>query len=167
MSYSPRLVAPAPFILAVTSIISVSGARAEKFVWGTATAAYQVEGSRNASHRQPSVWDCFDTEMIGANGVQCRIKAKKPSGQDNVFRGDNAATADGDYTRYQETADELKTFGFGAYRMSVSWSRVLTYSLDPKTGKIRSVRKNQAGINHYLNVLNAVRNAGAEVALTM
>ena len=120
-------------------------ARAD-FLWGTATAAYQVEGSRNMSSRQPSIWDCFDTEMTAANGVRCEaIRSVKPSKQPNVYHNENAATADSDFTNYNETVQELTNFGFGAYRMSISWTRVMSYSLQPD-GTIRSA-VNQEGVS--------------------
>jgi beta-glucosidase/6-phospho-beta-glucosidase/beta-galactosidase len=127
-----------------------------------------VEGSRNASGRQPSVWDCFDTTMPGPrNGVDCgTIKAYKPDGAGNIWGGENAAVADDDYNRYGETVAELGKFGFGAYRMSISWSRVLSYSVDPATLAL-TVTRNEAGIAHYREVLSALNRAGIDVALTM
>ena len=59
------------------------------------------------SNRRPSVWDCFDTRMAGANGVKCGLRSDKPNGEPNVFAGENAGTADDDFVRFQETADEL------------------------------------------------------------
>jgi len=134
-----------------------------KFLWGTATAAYQVEGHRNDSARQPSIWDCFDTDMHAANGVSCdSIRAVKPSGQPNIYNNQNAAVADNDYVNYNQTVAELTKFGFGAYRMSISWSRVMTY--DPQTG-IGKI--NPAGVDHYRRVLRELNSAGLDVALTM
>ena len=51
----------------------------EAFTWGTATAAYQVEGSREADGRAPSIWDAFDTP-----GVSDVILSYNPSGACNV-----------------------------------------------------------------------------------
>lgn len=134
-----------------------------KFLWGTATAAYQVEGHRNVSKRQPSIWDCFDTDMASANGVKCEsIGAVKPSGQPNVYNNQNAAVADNDYENYNETIAELSQFGFGAYRMSISWSRVMTYDSESGEGTV-----NPEGIEHYRRVLRKLNSAGLSVALTM
>ena len=78
----------------------------EGFLFGTATAAYQVEGSSfggcGASH-----WDTF---------------AATPG---NVAKGENGSVACGSYDRYAEDLDLLQQGNFDAYRFSVSWSRVL------------------------------------------
>ena len=104
------------------------GSRPE-FVWGTATASYQVEGSRNVSGRQPSIWDCFDTQMESANGVACSaIRATKPNLEPNVFKFENASVADNDYIAFPETVSELQKFGFNSYRMSIAWPRVMSYT---------------------------------------
>jgi len=136
------------------------------FIWGTATAAYQVEGYRNVSGRQPSIWDCFDTPMTEANDVRCdSIKSVKPSGKRNTWHGLNAAKTDEEYKRYAETASTLYDHGFNAYRMSISWSRVITYHSDPD-GKIVGV-PNLAGIAHYKDVIKSQTDLGISVVLTM
>ena len=85
-------------MLSVVLLLSFVELGSCKFLWGTATAAYQVEGHRNDSSRQPSIWDCFDTDMRSANGVSCdSIRAVKPSGQPNIYNNQNAAVADNDY----------------------------------------------------------------------
>lgn len=128
-------------------------------VWGTATAAYQIEGHRDADGRQPSIWDAFDTA-----GRSQYIKANKPNGDPNILRQQNAARADDDYLRYKESIDLANQLGFGAMRMSVSWPRVMTYSI--LDGALKWVR-NQAGIDHYKELLASYKAAGLKVALTM
>lgn len=133
-------------LLLITNVVSA------KFLWGTATAAYQVEGYRNVSSRQPSIWDCFDTPMAGSNGVSCEgVRASKPNTQPNIYKRENAATADSDYTKYSDTVQELTKFGFGAYRMSISWSRVISYTRQ-QDGSLHS-SLNREGIDHYGRVL--------------
>jgi len=66
--------------------------------------------------------------MKGTNGVGCEnTRSVKPDNTPNVYHEENAANADQDYSRYNETVGELEKFGFGAYRMSISWTRVLSY----------------------------------------
>ena len=79
----------------------------EDFVWGAATAAYQVEGAAHEDGRGDSTWDVF-----------CR----RPGA---VFEGHSGAVACDHYHRYREDVGLMRELGIGAYRFSVSWSRVL------------------------------------------
>ncbi|PYE86135.1 GH1 family beta-glucosidase [Pseudoroseicyclus aestuarii] len=78
----------------------------EGFVFGAATAAYQIEGHRFGG-AGPTHWDSF---------------AATPG---NVVRAEDGATACDHYHRYEEDLDLLKDGGFDAYRFSTSWARVL------------------------------------------
>jgi beta-glucosidase len=102
----------------------------------------------------------------GANGVPCTaIKSTKPSKVTNVYHNENAGTADNDFVDYPKTVAELNKYGFGAYRMSISWSRVLSYKSSANGKPVATV--NKEGIEHYRQVLNALAAAKVEVALTM
>ncbi|KAJ8600257.1 hypothetical protein CTAYLR_002008 [Chrysophaeum taylorii] len=127
-----------------------------KVLWGTATAAYQVEGYREADGRTPSIWDAFDTPETSKV-----ILAKRPDGNWRVYDGENAGRADEDFARYEESAQLTKEYGFGAARLSVSWTRVATYA-----NGLELVR-NDAGIAHYRAVIDAYKARGIKVALTM
>eukprot|EP00927_Polykrikos_kofoidii_P060900 TRINITY_DN5579_c0_g3_i1.p1 TRINITY_DN5579_c0_g3~~TRINITY_DN5579_c0_g3_i1.p1 ORF type:complete len:539 (-),score=47.58 TRINITY_DN5579_c0_g3_i1:101-1717(-) len=140
---------------------SIHAARGSDMVWGTATAAYQVEGYRGADGRQPSIWDAFDTD-----GVSDDFPAMTPSGNPHVFAGQSGQFAYGDYTRYNESVSILTDGGFGMVRMSTSWSRLMTYTLDESTGYL-SWKRNEAGIQHYKNVMQAYKRQGIQIALTM
>ncbi|SDK51357.1 beta-glucosidase [Nonomuraea maritima] len=78
----------------------------ENFLWGTATAAYQVEGAWNEDGRTPSIWDTFSHTP----GL--------------VARGDTGDVACDHYHRLEEDLDILAALGVGAYRFSISWPRV-------------------------------------------
>ena len=78
----------------------------EHFLFGTATAAYQIEGSSNGMCG-PSHWDSF---------------AATPG---NVVKADNGAIACDHYHRYEEDLDLVRDGGFDAYRFSTSWARVM------------------------------------------
>ncbi|MEV4109599.1 GH1 family beta-glucosidase [Nonomuraea sp. NPDC049695] len=78
----------------------------ENFVWGTATAAYQVEGAWNEDGRGPSIWDTFSHTP----GL--------------VAGGDTGDVACDHYHRLEEDLDILSALGVGAYRFSISWPRV-------------------------------------------
>ena len=76
------------------------------FIFGTATAAYQIEGSANGECG-PSHWDTF---------------AATPG---NVFEADNGSIACDHFNRFEEDLDLVKKGGFDAYRFSTSWARVM------------------------------------------
>ena len=79
----------------------------EGFVWGTATAAYQVEGAAREDGRGPSVWDTL-----------CR----RPGA---VWEGHTGDVACDHYHRYAEDVALMGQVGVHAYRFGISWSRVL------------------------------------------
>ncbi|MEU3777317.1 GH1 family beta-glucosidase [Streptomyces sp. NPDC032472] len=77
------------------------------FLWGVSASAFQIEGSPAADGRGPSSWDAF-------TGEPGRIKD-----------GSHADVATDHYRRYREDVALMAGLGVGAYRFSVSWSRVL------------------------------------------
>ena len=76
------------------------------FVWGTATASYQIEGAWNEDGKGESIWDRF---------------AHTPGKIDN---GDTGDVAVDHYHRYAEDVALMKALGAKAYRFSISWPRV-------------------------------------------
>jgi beta-glucosidase len=77
------------------------------FTWGVAAAAYQIEGAAHEDGRGESVWDVF-----------CR----KPGA---VWSGHSGEVACDHYHRYREDVGLIKQIGARAYRLSVSWPRIL------------------------------------------
>jgi beta-glucosidase len=76
------------------------------FVWGCATASYQVEGAAAEDGRKPSVWDIY-----------ARTAGK-------VRKGDTGDVAVDHYHRYKQDIQLLKSLGVKAYRFSIAWPRV-------------------------------------------
>ena len=76
------------------------------FVWGAATAAFQIEGAADADGRGESIWDRF-----------CRTPGK-------VANGDTGDRACDHYHRWPEDLDLMASLGVGAYRFSVAWPRI-------------------------------------------
>ncbi len=72
------------------------------FIWGTATAAHQIEGAFDAEGRGASVWDAFTTRT-----------------------GDTAAIANDHYHRYEADLDLMASLGIRHYRLSIAWSRII------------------------------------------
>jgi beta-glucosidase len=79
----------------------------ENFVWGAASASYQVEGAAFEDGKSASVWDMF-----------CRNEG-------SIWRGQNGTVACDHYHRYEEDVALMKAMGLKAYRLSISWPRVL------------------------------------------
>src|SRR5271166_1624245 len=77
------------------------------FLWGAATAAYQIEGAATEDGKGPSIWDTF---------------SHTPG---KVYHGDTGDVACDSYHRYPEDIEVLKRLGVEAYRFSVSWPRIL------------------------------------------
>src|SRR6202167_2299177 len=76
------------------------------FVWGCATASYQIEGAVKEDGRKPSIWDVF---------------AHTPG---KTHDGDTGDVADDSYHLYKEDTRLLKNLGVDAYRLSISWPRI-------------------------------------------
>ena len=76
------------------------------FLWGSATASYQVEGAVNEDGRGPSIWDTFSHTEGKTNN------------------GDTGDVADDHYHRYKEDVQLMKALGLKTYRFSVAWPRV-------------------------------------------
>ena len=87
------------------------------FLWGTATAAYQIEGAVSEDGRGASIWDTF-THTPG-----------------KIRNGDNGDVANDHYHRYRDDVSSIKALGATAYRFSISWPRIFpqgTGSPNPK-----------------------------------
>lgn len=98
------------------------------FLWGAATAAYQIEGQTRADGRGESIWDVF-----ARNG--------------GAHNGDTAEIAADHYRRYRADHALAKEFGLGALRLSIGWPRI------SPTG---SGQLNEAGFDHYSRVIDSV-----------
>lgn len=147
--------------LIVALLVSCAGALQSKpsatatptskdFMWGTATAAYQIEGFTKDGGRTPSVWDYFSNpELRGF--VQVR---KNHSGD----------PANHDYVNYEKkTVPMLQDLGVKYYRMSISWTRIVQNQTEENpAGDI-----NQEGIDHYKKVFAALKAGGVEPVITM
>jgi len=112
----------------------------KSFLWGCATASYQVEGAAAADGRGPSIWDEF---------------SHRPGTVDMDHTGD---VADDQYHRYREDIRLMKDLGLGAYRFSISWSRVMP------TGRGRS---NPKGWSYYNRLVDALLDAGIQPWVTL
>ena len=77
------------------------------FIWGAATASFQIEGAANEDGRGESVWDRF-----------CATPGK-------VRNGDTGAIACDFYHRYRDDVGLMRELGIDAFRFSIAWPRIL------------------------------------------
>jgi len=113
---------------------------AKDFLWGTATAAYQIEGAWNEDGKGPSIWDTF-----------CRQPGR-------IRNGDTGETACDHYHRYRDDVRLLKDLGVKAYRFSLSWPRLLPQGTGPV---------NQPGLDFYKKLLDELGEAGITPFVTL
>ncbi len=106
------------------------------FLWGAASAAYQVEGGTKADGRGPNIWDKYLNPPYSL--------AKMATGED--VNGDIAIN-EYDRNQFLKDARLMKELGINTYRLSISWSRILPEG----TGKV-----NEAGIDYYNFVINTL-----------
>ncbi|RYP83523.1 beta-glucosidase [Nocardioides guangzhouensis] len=103
------------------------------FVWGAATASYQIEGAVSDDGRTPSIWDAY---------------AAEPG---RIRNGDTGVVACDHYHRYREDVGLMRDLGLGAYRFSLAWPRIL-----PGGG----TRPNPAGLGFYDRLVDRLLEAG-------
>ncbi|KAM0917575.1 hypothetical protein ACQ4PT_009095 [Festuca glaucescens] len=108
------------------------------FLFGTASSAYQYEGAVREGGRGPSIWDTFTHNH-----------------PEKIANGSNGDVAIDSYHRYKEDVEIMKEMGFGAYRFSMSWSRILP------SGKL-SGGVNMEGIKYYNNLIDKLISKGVE-----
>jgi beta-glucosidase len=110
------------------------------FVWGAAAAAYQIEGAAREDGRGPSVWDMF-----------CRKDGA-------IFSGHNGDVACDHYHRWRQDVALMKEMGLKAYRLSISWPRVLPDGV----GLV-----NEKGLAFYDQLIDALLEAGITPFVTL
>ena len=110
------------------------------FVWGAATAAYQVEGAAQEDGRGASIWDTF---------------SHTPG---KTLNGDTGDIACDHYHRYPEDIANMKEIGIKAYRLSLSWSRMF-----PNGDAIREER----GFAFYDKIIDGLLAVGITPYVTL
>ena len=110
------------------------------FLWGAATAAYQIEGYPLADGAGPSIWHRF---------------SHTPG---RTLNGDTGDIACDHYHRYESDVALMRELGLKTYRMSIAWSRIFP------EGK---GRVNQAGIDFYSRLIDRILEAGIVPNVTL
>ena len=116
------------------------------FLWGVASAAYQVEGGWRADGRAPSKWDIYTNR----DKITLPTTGKQETG--------NVAINQYDRGQYLQDIALMRDLGVGAYRFSVSWPRVLPEG----TGST-----NAKGIAYYSRLVDDLLAAGIEPMITL
>lgn len=112
----------------------------EGFLWGAATASYQIEGAWDEDGKGESIWDRF---------------SHTPG---KVQDGDTGDVACDHYHRWREDVTLIKSMGLNAYRFSVAWPRIFPAG----RGEV-----NQAGIDFYSRLVDALLEAEIEPWVTL
>ncbi len=110
------------------------------FLWGTATAAYQIEGAVDEDGRAPSIWDTF---------------SHTPG---NVLDGDTGDVACDHYHRWQDDVRLMQQLSMQAYRFSIAWPRVIPQG----SGQV-----NQQGLDFYDRLVDGLLAANIRPFVTL
>ncbi len=110
------------------------------FLWGSATASYQIEGAAAEDGRTPSIWDTY---------------ARTPG---RVRNGDTGDIATDHYHRWREDVALMAELGLGAYRFSLAWPRI------QPTGRGPAVQK---GLDFYRRLTDELLEKGIQPVATL
>ena len=110
------------------------------FLWGAATASYQIEGAATEDGRLPSIWDTF---------------SHTPG---RVVGGDTGDVACDHYHRYAEDVALMRGLGLDGYRFSIAWPRIQPSG----SGAV-----NKAGLDFYDRLVDALLEAGVAPMATL
>jgi beta-glucosidase len=112
----------------------------EGFLFGSATASYQIEGAVHEDGRGPSIWDTF---------------SHTPG---RVLNGDTGDVADDHYHRLDADLDLMASLGLQAYRFSIAWPRIQPTGRGPA---------NQAGLDFYSRLVDGLLARGIRPVATL
>jgi beta-glucosidase len=110
------------------------------FLWGGATAAYQIEGAVTEGGRGPSIWDTF---------------SRTPG---RTFNGDTGDQAIDHYHRYRDDVALMDSLGLNAYRFSIAWPRIQPTGSGPAS---------EAGLDFYRRLVDELLAQGIEPWVTL
>ncbi|MCW5887796.1 MAG: family 1 glycosylhydrolase, partial [Anaerolineales bacterium] len=112
----------------------------DNFLWGAATAAFQIEGAASEDGRGESIWDRF---------------AHTPG---KVFGGHTGDRACDHYHRWRDDIRLMQQLGLQAYRFSIAWSRILPEGYG---------RVNAKGLDFYSRLVDGLLEAGIQPYATL
>nr|XP_021200129.2 myrosinase 1 [Helicoverpa armigera] len=112
------------------------------FIFGTSTAAYQIEGAWNSDDKSENIWDY--------------LTHTNPGAIDDRSTGDVACDS---FNNYKRDVEMMRELGIDSYRFSVAWSRILPNGL--------ADRVSEAGIAYYNNVIDEVLKYNIQPMITL
>ncbi|WP_077532353.1 GH1 family beta-glucosidase [Massiliimalia massiliensis] len=112
----------------------------DNFLWGAATASYQIEGAYNLGGRGESIWDRY-----------CRT----PGNIEDGTSGDDGCDH---YHHYEEDVKLMKELGLKTYRLSIAWPRIFPEGFG---------KPNPDGIKFYKKLLTLLKKNGIQAAVTL
>lgn len=112
----------------------------KKFLWGSATAAYQIEGAFDENGRGESIWDRY-----------CRTPG-------NICDGTSGDVGCDHYHLYEQDIEIMKKLGLKAYRFSISWPRIFPNGFG---------EPNEKGMNFYKKLVERLIENGIKPAITL
>ncbi|MFJ9427089.1 GH1 family beta-glucosidase [Streptomyces sp. NPDC101249] len=112
----------------------------EDFLWGSATASYQIEGAATEDGRTASIWDTY---------------ARTPG---RVRNGDTGDVATDHYHRWREDVALMADLGLGAYRFSLAWPRIQPTGRGPAA---------QRGLDFYRRLVDELLDKGIQPVATL
>lgn len=110
-----------------------------EFIFGAGSSAYQVEGAFAEDGRKPSIWDTFSHSGYSVDGATGDVTADQ-------------------YHKYKEDVKLLQDMGVDAYRMSISWSRLIPDG----RGAV-----NPKGLEYYNNLIDELLSHGIQPHVTI
>lgn len=110
------------------------------FIWGTATAAYQIEGAWQEDGKGESIWDRFSHIP------------------DRIYGSDTGDIACDHYHRYEEDIKLLKQLGIASYRFSIAWTRIFPEGRG---------EPNKKGMDFYKRLVSLLKENGITPAVTL
>jgi beta-glucosidase len=110
------------------------------FKWGVTISAFQNEGAAFEDGKSASIWDTFTSDI------------------QNINDGNAPGETSGFYQNYKKDIKQARKLGFGVFRFSISWPRIIP------DGKGES---NQKGIDFYNRVIDACHDEGIEPWVTI
>jgi beta-glucosidase len=111
-----------------------------EFVWGAATAAFQIEGATTADGRGESIWDRFAAV------------------EGNIAHGDTGDPACEHYYRWPDDLDLMRSLGIESYRFSISWPRIQPNGRGPA---------NERGLAFYRSLVEGLLERGIRPLATL
>lgn len=112
----------------------------QHFLWGAATAAWQVEGGHDADGKGPSIWDIY-SHLPGT-----------------TYQGTTGDVAVDHYHRFREDVALMAEMGLQSYRFSISWPRLLPGG----RGEV-----NEAGVQFYSDLIDELLAHNIEPMITL